>query len=57
MLELSVGEHCIGLGEAVKVGEKFGLRITSITLPEERFQALKSNGKGKQVGLRTKDEG
>ncbi len=37
MLDLSVGEHRIGRGEAVKVGEKFGLRLTSITLPTERF--------------------
>ena len=28
----------IAEGEAVKVGEKFGLRITSITLPAERFK-------------------
>jgi len=37
MLDLDVGERLIATGEAVKVGEKFGLRLTSITLPEERF--------------------
>lgn len=39
MLELEVGQQRIAHGEAVKVGEKFGLRITSITLPDERFSA------------------
>ena len=39
-LELEVGGHCIAAGEAVKVGDKFGLRITSIVLPGERFAAL-----------------
>jgi flagellar motor switch/type III secretory pathway protein FliN len=40
MLDLSVGNHCVAQGEAVKIGEKFGLRITSLTLPEERFVPL-----------------
>lgn len=40
MLELDVGDHPIASGEAVKVGDKFGLRITSIVLPEERFYAV-----------------
>ena len=40
MLELHVGEHRVAKGEAVKVGEKFGLRITSVILPEERFKAV-----------------
>jgi len=37
MLDLDVGDHQIASGEAVKVGDKFGLRITSVKLPEERF--------------------
>jgi flagellar motor switch/type III secretory pathway protein FliN len=37
MLDLDVGHQRIASGEAVKVGDKFGLRITSIRLPEERF--------------------
>jgi flagellar motor switch/type III secretory pathway protein FliN len=41
LLELSVGDHPIASGEAVKVGDKFGLRILSITLPGERFQPVK----------------
>jgi hypothetical protein len=27
-------------GETVKVGDKFGLRLTSMVLPEERFQTV-----------------
>ena len=41
LLELSVGDHPVASGEAVKVGDKFGLRILSITLPGERFQAVR----------------
>ena len=46
MLDLSVGNHRIASGEAVKVGDKFGLRITSITLPQERFYGVRA-GKAK----------
>ncbi len=38
MLNLTIGRVQVAEGEAVKVGEKFGLRITSITLPAERFK-------------------
>lgn len=41
LLELSAGGHPIALGEAVKVGDKFGLRITSMLLPGERFQPVR----------------
>jgi flagellar motor switch protein FliN len=37
MLDLSVANCRIACGEAVKVGDKFGLRITSLTRVEERF--------------------
>jgi flagellar motor switch/type III secretory pathway protein FliN len=40
MLDLLVGERRIASGEAVKVGDKFGLRITSITPPDERYYPL-----------------
>lgn len=36
-LELEAGGRTVAMGEAVKVGEKFGLRITSMIMPEERF--------------------
>lgn len=35
---LEVGGQPVAQGEAVKVGEKFGLRITAMILPGERFQ-------------------
>lgn len=40
-LDMSVGERPIAQGEAVKVGDKFGLRITSMILPDERFKPVK----------------
>jgi flagellar motor switch protein FliN/FliY len=40
MLELEVSGHPIGLGECVKVGDKFGLRVTSLILPDEQFHSL-----------------
>ncbi len=43
MLTLEVANHGIAAGEAVKVGDKYGLRITAIQLPEERFSALKTS--------------
>jgi flagellar motor switch protein FliN len=49
MLDLSVGTHPIASGEAVKVGDKFGLRITSIVMPEERFHPVRP-GKGLGIG-------
>lgn len=41
MLELEVGGQRVAVGEAVKVGDKFGLRITSMILPEERFKPIR----------------
>lgn len=42
LLELYLGNQKIALGEAVKVGEKFGIRITSLVLPDERFTPVRS---------------
>ncbi len=39
-LSLEVGNHKIAEGETVKVGDKFGLRITSMVMPEERFHPV-----------------
>ena len=36
-LDLEAGDHKLAEGEAVKVGDKFGLRITAIRLPGERY--------------------
>ncbi len=43
-LELCVGDQCIARGVAVKVGEKFGLRVNALTPPGERFQAVRPQG-------------
>jgi flagellar motor switch protein FliN len=40
-LDLCVGEHRIARGLAVKVGEKFGLKIKQLTGPKERFQSFR----------------
>jgi flagellar motor switch/type III secretory pathway protein FliN len=42
-LDLEVGQQVIARGEAVKVGEKFGLRITQMILPGERFVPIGPN--------------
>jgi flagellar motor switch/type III secretory pathway protein FliN len=46
MLDLDVGGHSVATGEAVKVGDKFGLRINSIILPDERFKPVTSGQSG-----------
>ncbi|MGA2031356.1 MAG: FliM/FliN family flagellar motor C-terminal domain-containing protein [Thermoguttaceae bacterium] len=43
MLELRVGDRPIACGEAVKVGDKFGLRLISMVRPQEHFHSLKPN--------------
>lgn len=41
-LTVEVGDQKIAEGEVVKVGDKFGLRVSSILPPEERFITLHS---------------
>jgi flagellar motor switch protein FliN/FliY len=41
LLDLVVCDHPIAAGEVVKVGDKFGLRIRNMTLPQEQFIAVK----------------
>jgi flagellar motor switch protein FliN/FliY len=41
-LTLSVGGCDVAVGETVKVGEKFGLRITSMVMPQEKFERVLS---------------
>jgi flagellar motor switch protein FliN/FliY len=41
-LELRVGDQLVAEGEAVKVHDKFGIRITSMVLPGERFSTVPS---------------
>ncbi|MGL4941559.1 MAG: FliM/FliN family flagellar motor switch protein [Thermoguttaceae bacterium] len=40
MIDLEVDRTIVGSGEAVKVGEMFGLRISAIHLPAERFRMV-----------------
>lgn len=40
-LTLCIGNQPVAEGEAVKVGEKFGVKLTQMILPGERFAALK----------------
>lgn len=49
-LTLSVGTYDVAVGEAVKVGDKFGLRITSMVMPKERFYPLAADEKGLETG-------
>lgn len=46
-LDLVVANKTIGSGEAVKVGENFGLRIGYIGDLRERLEALKAGGQSK----------
>ena len=41
-LTVEVGDQKIAEGEVVKVGDKFGLRVSAILPPEERFIPLHS---------------
>jgi len=52
MLEVHIGGRAVALGEAVKVGDKFGLRITSLVSPAERFEKVEPprNPRDFQVG-------
>lgn len=40
MLQLFVGNQQVAEGEAVKVGDKYGFRATTMTLPQEHFSRL-----------------
>ena len=41
-LDVEIGKQKIAEGEAVKIGDKFGVRVTNIAMPEERYIALKA---------------
>ena len=43
-LTLEVNNRPVAIGETVRVGEKFGLRIASMQLPGERFQPVRQSG-------------
>ncbi len=48
-LTLEVGDQAIAEGEAVKVGDKFGLWITAMTMPDERFWVIHGRRSGARV--------
>ncbi|NMC21806.1 MAG: FliM/FliN family flagellar motor switch protein [Thermogutta sp.] len=48
-LELQINGRTVAVGEAVKVGDKFGLRIIKMTPPPERYIRLAPPSKGKPV--------
>ena len=41
MLEMHVNDQIVAEGEAVKVGDKFGIRVTSLVVPGERFKSVR----------------
>ncbi|HEV7226750.1 MAG TPA: FliM/FliN family flagellar motor C-terminal domain-containing protein [Pirellulales bacterium] len=41
MLSMQVGEQLVAEGEAVKVGDKFGIRLTALRMPGERFNPVR----------------
>lgn len=41
MLALHVADQAVAEGEAVKVGDKFGIRVTSLVVPGERFKSVR----------------
>jgi flagellar motor switch/type III secretory pathway protein FliN len=48
MLEMHVDDQLVAEGEAVKVGDKFGIRVTSLVVPGERFKPVRCETKEKQ---------
>lgn len=40
MLDVELNGHRIAEGEPVKIGDKFGIRLTAVTLPGERFKSV-----------------
>lgn len=41
LLQLFVGDQAVAEGEAVKVGDKFGFRVTSMLMPKESFAPVR----------------
>jgi len=40
LLDLFVNNHLYGRGEAIKVGEKFGLKVTEVGIQTERMSRI-----------------
>lgn len=46
LLELEIDRTIVAYGEAVKVGDKFGIRLSSVLLPKERFRTVEVRREG-----------
>lgn len=46
MLTLQVGDHAVAEGEAVKVGDKFGFRVSKMVMPDEHFKKVRPKNAG-----------
>jgi flagellar motor switch/type III secretory pathway protein FliN len=44
-LTLNVGRCEVAVGETVKIGDKFGIRVTSMVMPQEKFEPVKPSVK------------
>jgi flagellar motor switch/type III secretory pathway protein FliN len=47
-LQMHVNHQLVGEGEAVKVGDKFGIRLTSLVVPGERFKPVRAAAKAQE---------
>jgi len=54
-LTLSVGQCDVAVGETVKVGDKFGLRLTSMVMPSEKFEHVTPRPKKQRQEPRTEE--
>ncbi len=46
---LEIGNLRVAEGETVKVGDRFGLRLTSMVLPDERFRPVQGRQAARQT--------
>ena len=42
MLHLQVGDQPVAVGEAIKVGDKFGFRVSQMVMPDEHFRKVET---------------
>lgn len=46
LLHMVIGDQQLAEGEAVKIGDKFGFRVTKMLMPQEHFVRLKRSRAG-----------
>jgi len=54
-LTLSVASCDVAVGETVKVGDKFGLRLTSMVMPSEKFEPVKPRAASRSPKITSED--